>query len=374
MPPRACWGWQLMGGASIARVAVVGCVGIPNRYGGFESFAEHISPALRARGMAVSVTCDRARYADDLSPEFKGVRRLFIRMPANGALSPLHDLLAFLRVVFSHDAVLVLGVSGGMFFPLFRLLALLSGSQVLVNVDGVEWRRTKFQPWKRSFLYLSDWLAQRFAHKVVYDNLALRRFLHYPAKAHCMAYSGDHAAVAPAAPTGAGWVRGQAASYALTVCRIEPENNCEMLIQGFLESNLDEYRFVGNWASSAYGRALREKYADHPRLRLMDPVYDAGPLHALRHGCSHYLHGHAVGGTNPSLVEMLFFDCHILCFDCDFNRCTAEAAAAYFKSHAELARQLDGPQPTALPPAGIRNRYTVAMIADQLVAMMAARP
>ena len=55
MPPRACWGWQLMGGASIARVAVVGCVGIPNRYGGFESFAEHISPALRARGMAVSV-------------------------------------------------------------------------------------------------------------------------------------------------------------------------------------------------------------------------------------------------------------------------------------------------------------------------------
>ena len=361
-------------GLNRTRLAIVGCVGVPNVYGGFESFAEHVSPALRARGLTVTVTCDRARYVHDLSPDFKGVRRLFIRMPANGALSPLHDLLAFVRVVFSHDTVLVLGVSGGLFFPLFWLLALLSGSRVLVNIDGVEWRRTKFQRWRRRYLYLSDWLAQRFAHQVIYDNLALKRFLHFPAKSHCIAYSGDHAAVAPAASTTPGWTRGSAASYALTVCRIEPENNCEMLIQGFLASRLGEYRFVGNWSASDYGRALRAKYAHEPRLRLMDPVYEAGPLHTMRQGCSHYLHGHAVGGTNPSLVEMLYFDCHILCFDCDFNRCTAETAAMYFRRSDDLKRQLDKALPVSAPPAHVRERYTLGTIVEQLTGLMGSVP
>lgn len=353
------------------RIAIIGCVGIPNRYGGFESYAEHVSPVLQSRGNRVTVTCERARYTDDLTPLFKGVRRLFIPVPANGGLSPLHDLLAFLSVVLSSEFVLVLGVSGGLFFPLFRLIAGLTGCRILVNVDGVEWRRSKFGFVKRQFLYLSDWLAQRFAHRVIYDNEGLAAFMHFPAKSHCVAYSGDHAVAQSGQPlTGRPAVPEQPV-YVLTVCRIEPENNCEMLIQGFLVSTLAEYRFMGNWDASAYGRELRQSYGNEPRLRLMDPVYEASAVYALRSGCGHYLHGHGVGGTNPSLVEMLFFDCNILCFDCEFNRCTADDAAGYFRTAGSLARMLDDP-----PPADptrrqvLRGRYLVEHIVDQTVAVL----
>src|SRR5262245_34767593 len=110
-------------------VAIVGSVGIPNRYGGPEAFAESIAPALVAKGFDVTVTCDRSRYLDDLSEHYRGVRRLFIDIGANGATSPLHDLVAFMRVVRHADYILLLGVSGGLFFPLFRLACALTGSR-----------------------------------------------------------------------------------------------------------------------------------------------------------------------------------------------------------------------------------------------------
>lgn len=354
-----------------ARIAIIGCVGIPNRYGGFESYAEQVSPALQARGLAVTVTCERARYIDDLSSRFKGVSRRFIRLPANGGFSPLHDLVAFLSVVRSVDVVLVLGVSGGLFFPLFRLLANVAGCELLVNVDGVEWRRTKFGFLKRQFLYASDWLAQRFSHRVIYDNEALAQFLRYPKKSYCVTYSGDHAITQPTPSTTGHAVHADQAAYALTVCRIEPENNCELLIQGFLASSLSEYRFVGNWDASAYGQELRQRYADEPRLRLLNPVYDASPVFEMRSRCSHYLHGHGVGGTNPSLVEMLFFDCSILCFDCPFNRCTAGDAAAYFLTKNDLAKALDVSAPVGLEQRKqLRQRYTVESIVDRTIEAM----
>ena len=131
-------------------LAIIGSVGIPNRYGGPEAFAESIAPALVAKGYEVTVTCDRSRYTDDLSEIFNGVRRIFIGIGANGATSPLHDLVAFMRVVRRAHYILVLGVSGGLFFPLFRLACVLTGSRLLVNIDGVEWRRSKFGPLHRS--------------------------------------------------------------------------------------------------------------------------------------------------------------------------------------------------------------------------------
>lgn len=352
-------------------VAIIGCVGIPNRYGGFESYAEHISPALQARGLAVTVTCERARYSDDLSSTYKGVSRRFIPVPANGGLSPLHDLLAFLSVVGSADVVLVLGVSGGLFFPLFRLLANMTGCQLLVNIDGVEWRRTKFGFLKRQSLVLFDWWAQRFSHRVIYDNKALASFLRFPVKSHCIAYSGDHAIAHMASPMAGQSMDAGLTPYVLTVCRIEPENNCELLIQGFLASSLSEYRFIGNWDASAYGRELRQRYAGEPRLRLLNPIYDAAAVYELRRGCGHYLHGHGVGGTNPSLVEMLFFDCNILCFDCPFNRCTAEDAAGYFQTTDDMAKALNSSNPVGLAQRKhLRQRYTVESIVDRTIEVM----
>lgn len=344
-------------------IGFIGSAGVPNRYGGFEAFLEHCAPELATKVSDVLVTCD-ARLYDDHTADFHGVKRLFIGMPANGAWSVLHDLLAFLSVYMRVSHIVVLGVSGAPWFPLFRLMCAVAGKKLLVNIDGVEWRRTKFSPSRRRLLRAFDATAQWFAHVVVYDNPALRAFVLNRCldKAVCIGYSGDHVIRVPG-------IRSDRFT-ALTICRIEPENNLEMLIEGALMSKLERYTVVGNWAQSGYGRELRARYATEPRLSLLDPIYDAQRLAVLRESCAVYLHGHSVGGTNPSLVEMLFYDCAILCFDVAFNRETAGDCAGYFSSAADLAA-LDA---VNLPGPGDRmerrRAYTRSYIADQYLAAM----
>lgn len=352
------------------RIAIIGSAGIPNRYGGPEAFAESIAPVLATGGFDVTVTCDRSKYPDRAgeSDEFHGVRREFIGVNANGARSVPHDLLAFLRVAWRSDYILALGVSGGVFFPLFRLICGLRGARLLVNIDGIEWRRDKFHAFAKFILFISDWLAQRFAHVIIYDNAALLEFVNYPKKAFCVEYSGDQALAPP--PTRHDEPHGP---FALTICRIEPENNCDLLIEGFLRSSLPTYVFVGNWDRSEYGRALRRRYANTPRLRLTDAIYDPHRIRELRDRCSVYLHGHSVGGTNPSLVEILFFDCQIFCFDCSFNRATAGRSVQYFSDAQQLGGLIDRETGPAPDRSAVRQKYSTRAIVDKLRTALAWR-
>ncbi|PUE08626.1 hypothetical protein B9Z51_06655 [Limnohabitans sp. T6-5] len=341
-------------------VSFIGSAGIPNRYGGFESFLEHCAPAIALRGIPVLVTCDARLYTEQ-ETDFHGVYREFLNVPANGAASVVHDALAFLRVFSRSAQIVVLGVSGGPWFPLFRLLCSITGKRLIVNVDGVEWRRTKFSAKKRRLLKLFDVLAQYFSHHVVYDNEALYDYLTASAKrkSTCIPYPGDHVLRLENAV--------RKPLTALTVCRIEPENNLELLIQGALRSTIMVYTIVGNWNNSNYARALRMGYAAEPRLRLLDPIYDPVELAELRESCAYYLHGHSVGGTNPSLVEMLFYDCEVFCFDVEFNRHSAGQGANYFKTADELQRLLDRQRSSVMDRHELRLRYTAEAIADAYI-------
>jgi glycosyltransferase involved in cell wall biosynthesis len=353
----ACMGYERIR-ESKQCIAFIGTAGIPNRYGGFEAFVEQCAVHL-ARDCDLLVTCDSHLY-EDRSADFRGVRRIFVPIRANAAWSVLHDLFAFLRVFRRSSAIVVLGVSGGIWFPFFRLCCAITGKRLVVNIDGVEWRRFKYSAARRAFLKLSDVIAQLFAHRVVYDNPALAPFMCSLslAKARCIPYSGDHV------------VRnrgiGMRPRTALTICRIEPENNIELLLEGALASRLSHYVIVGNWNSSIFGRRLRARYGRNSRLELRDPLYDATALGMLRESCAIYLHGHSVGGTNPSLVEMMFYDCDILCFDCPFNRHTARHRATYFADATELAAKIDA----AIDSPGRYEstdllQYTVSRIAAQ---------
>lgn len=338
------------------RFAFIGSAGIPNRYGGFEAFLEHCAPVMATQGHSVTVTCDKSLY-ETRESSFRGVIRLFIGIRANGSTSILHDLLAFFRVFRSATHIIVLGVSGGPWFPLWRLMCALARKRLIVNIDGVEWRRSKFTTFRRCVLRLFDALAQTFSHVVVYDNFALFDFVlpYCRGKSVQIGYPGDHVLRLSDVPRIDG--------TALTVCRIEPENHISLLIDGALRSELKMYTIVGNWSASDYGRTIRKNYAANPRLNLLDSIYDPKILAELREKCTFYLHGHSVGGTNPSLVEMLFYDCVILCFDCSFNRETAGHYASYFTDANELAQLIKDADITPGERSEIRKQYTAANIA-----------
>lgn len=340
--------------------AFIGSAGVPNRYGGFEAFLENCCPEIVTIGHTVTVTCDRSLY-ESLEGQYKGVIRKFISVRANGAASVLHDLLAFFSVYRSATHIFVLGVSGGIWFPIWRVMCDLSGKRLIVNIDGVEWRRSKFPAWKRRLLKTFDSLAQKFSHTIIFDNQELLEFIKpkHRKKSVEIAYSGDHVLHLPNIK--------KIPKTALTICRIEPENQIELLIEGALRSKIKTYTIIGNWDSSAYGRLIRKKHSNNEILRLLDPIYDANALASTRGQCEYYLHGHSVGGTNPSLVEMLFYDCTILCFDCSFNRATARDAALYFRDADDVVALIDEPKTHLHDRTLLRARYTANSIALKYV-------
>ena len=350
-------------------IAFIGSAGIPNRYGGFESFLENCAPLLVDSETSVTVTCDAALYIDDLDADFKGVSRVFLRIRANGASSIIHDLVAFFKVFRRSTHIVVLGVSGGLWFPLFKLLCQFWRKRIGVNIDGVEWRRAKYSPLKQVILRIFDYLAQRFSHFVIYDNAGLRRYVINSAKERSfeIGYSGDHVLRVPMARKTWG--------SALTICRIEPENNIELLIKGALISNLKSYTMVGNWSNSSYGLRIRDQYKDEQRLQLLDPIYDPLHLANLRESCHIYLHGHSVGGTNPSLVEMLYYSSAIICFDVIYNRATALDNALYFSDSDTLSACInkslfEHPTQTEESRAKLRLKYTKSFIAQSYLDAM----
>lgn len=322
------------------KVAIIGSVGVPARYGGFETLVDNLSRYHEARG----IDCDLVVYCsgkiyDERRERYHGASLRYIPLNANGAQSLLYDLWSLASAWRrGADVILVLGVSGAIGIPLLRLF---SSARIVTNVDGIEWKRAKWQGLSRWFLRLSERVASKWSHSVIADNVEIARYISgaYGVECSVIPYGGDH--VLQMQPSTSMAELGLPPRYALSICRIEPENNVDMIVEAFAQQGVLPLVFVGNWESSAYGRQIRRNYAGTAHLHLLDPIYDAVTLSTLRNNATIYIHGHSAGGTNPSLVEAMH--CHdiILAFDCGFNRATTEDAAEYFVSIDQLLRLLE---------------------------------
>lgn len=312
------------------RVSVIGTVGVPCTYGGFETLAENLVRyhAATQREERMTVYCEAAAYQEQPA-RFIDADLVYMPLKANGAQSVLYDSFSLLHALLRGvDVLLVLGVSGALVFPVVRLF---SRARIITNVDGVEWKREKWSWLARLFLRLSEYMAVRWSHVVVADNQMISDYIAatYGSVCELIPYGGDHALMSVAKATDLHDLPGR---YALALCRIEPENNVAMILQAFSEMPDEPLVFVGNWDSSDYGRNLRACYGEFPNLFLRDSVYDPGLLRWIRDHAWLYVHGHSAGGTNPSLVEMMHFGIPVIAYGCGFNRCTTEGAAGYFLS------------------------------------------
>lgn len=313
------------------KIAVIGTVGIPACYGGFESLVESLT-LNKSDDYTYAVFCSGKVYPEQVS-EHNNAELIYLPLNANGIQSIPYDILSLIKCwSLKPDAVLILGVSGCMFLPLFKLF---SKSKVITNIDGLEWKRDKWGKWAKKFLKWSESIAVAYSDVVVTDNKAIGDYVEaeYGIKSVTIAYGGDHAIRSLE-------VESLAGEYSLGLCRIEPENNVVMILEAFLHNN-KKLKFVGNWDSSEFGRSLKDQYDKIDNIELIDPIYDLDELYKLRRGCSYYLHGHSAGGTNPSLVEMMHFGIPIFAFDCDFNRYSTEEKAIYFDSSESLKVQLE---------------------------------
>jgi glycosyltransferase involved in cell wall biosynthesis len=357
------------------KIAIIGTDGLPARYGGFETFVEQVVPHMIEAGHEVTVVgSGRGRPASD-PPCIPRLRVVYLPLSANGAASVAFDVLSFGRVMHWAEGVLLLGVSAGLLVPVFRRLT--RHSRLIVNVDGLESSRSKWVGIRGRFIALSEFIAVQSAPRIVADNPGIAELLRtrYGRGSAVIAYGADHVRPAPDAATclqvlaGFGLVPGR---YALTVARIEPENHIDLMIEAALASPFSGYAIVGNFNHGRYGRELRERYQGERRLCLIESVYDPHVLSCLRSQCKIYLHGHSVGGTNPSLVEMLPYGRPIAAWRCTFNQATLRGSGAYFDSAAELSRLLARHSfDDLIPPAAVRDdrSYVWSSIAGDYISL-----
>ncbi|BBE50262.1 glycosyl transferase group 1 [Ferriphaselus amnicola] len=350
-------------------ISIIGTVGVPANYGGFETLAEnlvkyHVSVSLPD---SLIVYCSSKSYPFR-EPTFLSAQLKYVPLNANGSQSIPYDIVSLALAVWNRsDVILLLGVSGAIALPLVRFF---SSARIITNIDGIEWRREKWQGLAKQFLRFSERMAVRFSHEVVADNAAIAEYvlLSYGVDSHVIAYGGDHAIAVDAVNVDE-YVLPE--RYAFSVCRIEPENNVHLIVEAFSTLPTHPLVMVGNWNNSEYGREVRRRFASRPNLFLLDPIYDIGKLKTLRSSAAMYVHGHSAGGTNPSLVEAMHFGKSILAFDCDFNRSTTEGKALFFSDGNGLQRLVETLSDRVAHQVGeemleiARRRYTWTVVAKQ---------
>jgi len=342
---------------------------VPANYGGFETLVEnlvrfHVKQCLPD---VLTVYCSGKSYPTK-NPTFLSARLRYLPLHANGAQSIPYDIWSLFSAAWHrNEVILLLGVSGALALPLLRLF---SSARIVTNIDGIEWRRQKWQGLAKHFLRLSERIAVRFSDVVIADNGAIAEYVAetYGVDCQVIAYGGDHAFSVEAVAVDELDVP---KDYAFSVCRIEPENNVHLIVEALARQSRLALVMVGNWNNSEYGRELRERYAVCTHIRLLDPIYDLGKLKTLRGLAQLYVHGHSAGGTNPSLVEAMHFGRPIIAFDCSFNRATTEDRALYFSTVEELLAFVSHPDRDRLDQVGrdmqeiAQRRYTWDTIARQ---------
>jgi len=327
---------------NVTRISIVGIVGLPPNYGGFETFADQVVKRLQGK-FHFNVYCSSSSYKEK-QKEYFGATLKYLPLKANGWQSTLYDGIAMLDAVFHSDVVFVLGVSGAVFMPLTRWLCNLLGKKLIVHMDGLEWKRAKWGRIARSFLRHSEALAVKYAHVVVTDNQAVADYTEhrYGKRPVVIEYGADDVLEKVFLDARKDLPVDLFDKYAVAVSRAEPENNVELILEAF--KNLPEHNlvYVSNWKHSRWSRELKEKYKDVPNIKMIGPIYDQRILNRIRSRASFYVHGHSVGGTNPSLVEAMWLGLPVIAYDVPFNRTVTENAAFYFKSTEELIEIIEG--------------------------------
>jgi glycosyltransferase involved in cell wall biosynthesis len=321
---------------------ILGTRGIPAAHGGFETFAEKLALFLVERGWRVGVYCQdevpavTQRFRSEM---WRGIELIRTQVASDGPRATLEFDWHCVRDAARREAVsLVLGYNGAVFLPYLRF----AGRKILTNMDGIEWRRPKWSFPVRAWFWLNEWIAAWSSnrlvadHPVIADHLATRR----PRSATAMIpYGGVPIASAPTAPLAKLGL--ESGRYLVSIARIEPDNSILTLVEAFSRKPRGMKLVVlGTFSDKiAYHREVMA--AAGPEVLTPGAIYDAGIVQALRFHARAYMHGHTVGGTNPSLVEALWAGNPVIAHDNPYNRWTAGEAGLFFSDEANCSEAIE---------------------------------
>lgn len=323
------------------KLNILGIRGVPARHGGFESFAERLSLFLVGKGWQVTVYCQVSGRGGCSENFWNGVRRIEIPVPRDDELgSVMFDWRVARHALSQEGLFLTLGYNTA----IFNLLQRIKGQTNIINMDGIEWRRGKWGRLAKAWLWLNEHAACRIGNHLVADHPGIKAHLlrhTEPGKITMIPYGAD--AILGADPCQLVPYGIEPGGFSVVIARPEPENSLLEIVRAFSRGTRDHKLLVlGNLRPDCnpFHRSVMDA-ASH-EVVFPGAIYEPSVVQALRFFCRLYLHGHRVGGTNPSLVEALGAGCAVIAHDNHFNRWVAGPGAAYFKDEEGCAVVLDG--------------------------------
>jgi glycosyltransferase involved in cell wall biosynthesis len=348
-----------------------GIRGIPAAHGGFESFAQMLAPYLVEQGWDVTVYCQEsgtgARYEDS----WKGVRLIHIPVPSDGTKgSIIFDWLTVMDALKREGLNLTLGYNTAIYSLLFRL----KRKTNLFNMDGIEWKRKKWSKPIKAWFFLNECLGSWLGNHLIADHPYISKHLQARVsekKITVIPYGANRIDEADGTILESYGLEPN--RYCLLVARPEPENSVREIVSAFSRRKRGYPLVVlGNYSSikNAYQKHVIKAASDE--VKFLGAIYEQQIVNSLRFHTRLYIHGHQVGGTNPSLVETLGAGSPVLAHDNHFNRWVAGDGAAYFREEEDCAIQLDRLDTSDAPIEAMRRasrqRHTDEFSWDKVLA------
>lgn len=316
------------------KIGILGTRGIPNNHGGFEQFAQYLSKFLVQKGHEVYVYNSHTHPYQEKT--WNGVHIVHKYDPEDriGTVGQfVYDFNCILDSRKRHfDVVLQLGYTSSSIWGW-----LLPKKPVIVtNMDGLEWKRSKYNSHVRKFLKYAEKKAISSSDYLISDSLGIQSYLKetYQVDSECIAYGAEFFE----SPNVSCLAQYSAAPYKydLLVARLEPENNIEVILDGVVEANSSREFLVVGKHETKFGSYLKSKFKNYGRIRFLGGIYDIEHLNNLRYHSNLYFHGHSVGGTNPSLLEAMASNSLIVAHNNIFNKSILKEDAFYFNSVSDI--------------------------------------
>jgi glycosyltransferase involved in cell wall biosynthesis len=319
------------------RIGIVGTRGIPNSYGGFEQFAQHLSVGLVNSGAEVWVyNSHNHPYKEK---EWNGVNIVHCYDPESAIGTAGQFIYDFNCIRDSRkrqfDIILQLGYTSSSIWCWLQP----KKAKVLTNMDGIEWKRSKYSKIVQRFIRLAEKLAIKTSHTLVADSEAIKKYLmeshgvdsvYIPYGADVpLNVSSDRLVECGVEPQG----------YFLLIARMQPDNHVEEIIKGVLSSKSSLPLLVIGNVNNKHGKYLTSRYSGNS-VRFLGGIFDIELLNQLRHHSLCYFHGHSAGGTNPSLLEAMASSAYICAHDNPFNRAVLGENASYFSGSNDIAKAI----------------------------------
>lgn len=339
---------------------MVGTRGVPAHYGGFETAVEEVGRRLVERGHDVVVYC---RSGEAPSSSHLGMERVVLPALRRKSLETLsHTLVSALDSLRrpKFDVVFLFNSANSPFVPILRRRR----TPIAVHVDGLESRRSKWGRIGRRYYRVAETLSVRWADALIADAASIGTY-----------YSDEFGASTELIAYGAPLLEGldacgldeldiESGRFHLVVARFEPENHVDLIVRGYRRSNASWPLVVVGGApySAGYVAGVYDLAAGDGGIRLVGPVWDQALLDRLYHHAGTYVHGHSVGGTNPSLLRAMGAGTAVVAYDVVFAREVLGDVGWYFSDVDDLAARLEAAEtdPAALRERGVRSRARVA--------------